>query len=98
MGKPAELAFKITRGGRPVEVQDYLGAKGHLVALRARDLAYLHTHPAEGEGHGGSHAGAGGGEVSFETEFPSEGSYRLFLQFRHEGRVHTAAFTRTVSG
>jgi len=84
-GEPAELTFEVTRDGRPVKVQNYLGAKGHLVALRARDLAYLHTHP-------------GGESIRFDTEFPSEGSYRLFVQFKHEGRVHTAAFTRTVSG
>jgi hypothetical protein len=36
--------------------------------------------------------------VAFATEFPSEGRYRLFLQFKHQGEVHTAAFTREVSG
>ena len=72
-----------------VALQDYLGAKGHLVALRAGDLAYLHTHPEDGEG---------GGTVDFETEFPSEGSYRLFLQFKHAGDVHTAEFTQAVAG
>ena len=41
---------------------------------------------------------AGTEPVAFMTEFPSEGRYRLFLQFKHEGRVHTAAFTREVSG
>jgi hypothetical protein len=66
-------------------VEDSLGAKGHLVALRAGDLAYLHTHPA-------------GDTISFETEFPSQGRYRLFLQFKHGGEVHTAAFTRAVAG
>jgi hypothetical protein len=86
-GQPAELTFHVTRGGEEVAVQDYLGAKGHLVALRAGDLAYLHTHPAEGHGDA----------VRFETEFPSEGRYRLFLQFKHEGQVHTAAFTRAVA-
>ena len=35
--------------------------------------------------------------VRFATEFPSEGRYRLFFQFKHEGRVHTAAFTRAVA-
>jgi hypothetical protein len=88
-GRPTELAFDVTRGGKPVEVDDYLGAKGHLVALREGDLAYLHTHPAEGTGHGDV--------VRFETEFPTAGSYRLFLQFKHEGEVHTAAFTREVT-
>jgi hypothetical protein len=91
-GEESELAFTITRNGKPVDVAPYLGADGHLVALREGDLAYLHTHPA---GHGGGdadHAEA----VQFATEFPSEGSYRLFLQFRHAGAVHTAAFTRHV--
>ena len=91
-GRPAELAFEVTQGGQPVEVQDYLGARGHLVALRQNDLAYLHTHPAEG--HGG---GDGTGPVSFETEFPTAGRYRLFVQFKHEDAVHTAAFTREVA-
>jgi hypothetical protein len=87
-GVPAELAFHVTRGGEEVELEPYLGAKGHLVALRDGDLAYLHTHPA---GHGDGDA------VSFETEFPNEGRYRLFLQFKHEGEVHTAAFTQAVA-
>ena len=86
-GQPAELDFDVTRGGEQVAVEDYLGAKGHLVALRAGDLAYLHTHPAAREG-----------AIRFETEFPSAGRYRLFLQFKHEGKVHTAAFTRAVAG
>ena len=71
----------------PVAVEPYLGAGGHLVALREGDLAYLHVHPT---------GGPGSGPVSFMTEFPTEGRYRLFLQFKHEGKVHTAAFTRDV--
>jgi Domain of unknown function (DUF4396) len=92
-GEPTELGFEVTRGGEPVEVEDYLGAKGHLVALREGDLAYLHTHPSGGE-HGDGH---GGGEaIRFETEFPTAARYRLFLQFKYQGAVHTAAFTRSV--
>jgi hypothetical protein len=78
------LRFAITRGGRPVAVEPYLGASGHLVALREGDLAYLHVHP---------HADA----VAFDAEFPSAGRYRLFLQFKVGGAVHTAAFTKVVS-
>jgi hypothetical protein len=87
-GSETELAFTVTRDGRPVRPEPYLGAGGHLVALREGDLAYLHTHPAGGEGDAA---------VSFATEFPSEGRYRLFFQFQHEGRVQTAAFTREVA-
>jgi hypothetical protein len=110
-GGPLLLSFHVAREGQTVELQDYLGAKGHLVALREGDLAYVHTHPAGGSeghggaqgghgGHGGAHSGHGGpsGAVPFETALPSEGRYRLFFQFRHDGRVHTAAFTYRVAG
>jgi hypothetical protein len=88
--RETELAFEVSRAGEVVEVDDYLGARGHLVALREGDLAFLHTHPAEGVGDGGA--------VRFDTEFPTAGSYRLFLQFKHKGEVHTAAFTKEVTG
>ena len=66
------------------KLDSYLGAKGHLVALRQGDLAYLHTHP-------------NGDKLAFETTYPSAGAYRLFVQFSYEGRIHTAAFTQQVS-
>jgi hypothetical protein len=84
-GEMTELEFTATRGGEPVEVEPYLGADGHLVALRDGDLAFLHVHPSE-EGHGG------GEGIRFETEFPTAGRYALFLQFKDAGRVHTARF------
>jgi hypothetical protein len=79
----SELAFTVTRDGEAVRTDPYLGAAGHLVAIRDGDLAYLHVHPVDGEGH----------EVRFAAEFPSPGTYRLFLDFAHDGQVHTAAFT-----
>jgi hypothetical protein len=84
-GREAELGFTVSRGGRTIRTEPYLGAGGHLVALREGDLAYLHVHP---EGHGE--------RVGFTTEFPSDGRYRLYLQFKHEGRAHTAEFTQEV--
>ena len=82
-GRETELGFDVTRGGKRVAVEDYLGAKGHLVALRQGDLAYLHVHPVENS-------------LRFETKFPTPGNYRLFVQFKADGRVHTAAFTQRV--
>jgi uncharacterized protein DUF4396 len=84
-GKETALSFSVSRGGKTLKTEPYLGAGGHLVALREGDLAYLHVHPTEA---------ARGKAVKFETEFPTAGAYRLFLQFKHRGRVHTAAFTR----
>jgi hypothetical protein len=105
-GEATELSFQVTRDGEAVEVEPYLGADGHLVALREGDLAFLHVHPLGGAGGHGDHGGHAqhgpaeaecGEGIRFMTEFPSEGRYRLFLQFQHQGRVHTAAFTRVVS-
>jgi hypothetical protein len=48
--------------------------------LREGDLEYLHVHAEEDE-------------LAFETDFPSPGRYRLFLQFEADGAVHTAEFT-----
>ena len=50
-GREAELDFEVTRDGKPVDVQPYLGARGHLVALREGDAhgaawpehAYVHA-------------------------------------------------------
>jgi hypothetical protein len=86
-GEEADLRFTITKGGRPVATEPYLGAGGHLVALREGDLAFLHVHPT---------AGAGGSEIGFAATFPTAGRYRLFLQFQHAGRVQTVAFTQEV--
>ncbi|WP_346619124.1 hypothetical protein [Blastococcus montanus] len=89
-GSESELTLSVSRDGVPVtDLQPYLGAYGHLVALRDGDLAYLHVHPA---GHGAA-APAPGPHIPFVTTAPSAGTYRLFLDFRHGDAVHTAAFT-----
>jgi hypothetical protein len=86
-GAESSLTFRITHEGRGVEdLEPYLGALGHLVALREGDLAFLHVHPTHGSGS----------QVAFHAVFPSMGRYRLFLQFAHAGRVRTAAFTTEI--
>lgn len=88
-GETTAFEFAVAEGGRPVaDLQPYLGADGHLVALREGDLAFLHVHPEEDEGEPN--------EIVFEAEFPTAGRYRLYLQFRHEGVVRTAEFTLEV--
>lgn len=90
-GRASELGLRVSRDGKPVtDLQPYLGAYGHLVALRAGDLAYLHVHPHGEPGDGRTEPGP---EVSFTATAPSGGSYRLFLDFKHDGVVRTAAFT-----
>jgi hypothetical protein len=84
-GQEAELRFTVTKNGRPVQTEPYLGAGGHLVALREGDLAFLHVHPNEDKA-----------SIGFGATFPTTGSYRLFLQFKVGGEVQTVAFTEEV--
>ncbi|WP_433438445.1 hypothetical protein [Nonomuraea sp. CA-141351] len=90
-GQASKLTLRVSKNGEPVtDLQPYLGAYGHLVALRAGDLAYLHVHP---DGEPGDGKTAAGPEITFYAEVPSGGDYGLFLDFQHEGKVRTAAFT-----
>lgn len=85
-----EARFTVTKDGRQVtDIEPYLGARGHLVALRKGDLEFLHVHPQD--------EATAGGEINFSVSLPSKGRYRLFLQFKHDGRVHTAAFTHAAA-
>jgi hypothetical protein len=91
-GAMTRLTFTVSRGGRggrgTIDLQPYLEARGHLVVLRADDLAYLHVHPES--------ASAPDDPIAFWAKLPTAGRYRLFLQFKHAGRVHTVAFTQAV--
>lgn len=79
-GRTSRLTLTVTKNNATVtDLQPYLGALGHLVALRDGDLGYLHVHPQSG--------------TTFDVEVPTAGSYRLFLDFRHGDVVRTASFT-----
>ncbi len=65
------------------------------MALRSGDLAYLHVHPNGEPGDGKTEPGPG---ISFSATAPSTGTYRLFLDFKHEGKVRTAEFTVRAGG
>ncbi|TQL76904.1 hypothetical protein FB566_2448 [Stackebrandtia endophytica] len=78
------LMLTVTTDGEPVELEPYLGAFGHLVVLRDGDLGFLHVHP-DNEKLGDA--------LRFWTTIPSPGDFRLFLDFKVDGKVYTAPFT-----
>jgi hypothetical protein len=89
-GRTSRLTLSVARDGAPVtDLQPYLGAYGHLVALRAGDMAYLHVHPQQTD--------SAGPAIAFDVEVPTAGAYRLFLDFAHNGEVRTASFTATAA-
>lgn len=86
-----ERRYTVTRAGEPVDdLEPYLGARGHLVALREGDLTFQHVHPRD--------AATAGREIGFAVALDGGGSHRLFLQFKHDGKVRTAAFTEAPAG
>jgi len=89
-GTASELALTVTRDGEPVTtLQPYLGAFGHLVALRDGDLAFLHVHA---EGDVPSAGATAGPTIAFAATAPTAGRYFLYLDFRIDGVVRTAEF------
>lgn len=82
-GTSSEVTVTVRSGGEIVTTEPYLGAAGHLVALRDGDLAYLHVHPLDDEPSG---------PVRFAVEVPTAGTYALFFDFQVDGEVRTASF------
>ncbi|MEN3270878.1 hypothetical protein [Pseudonocardia sp.] len=90
-GAPSQVFATVSRDGTAVtDLEPYLGAFGHLVALRQSDLTYLHVHPDAAVPAPTDRSGPG---IAFTAEVPSAGTYRVFLDFRHRGTVRTAEFT-----
>ena len=81
-----DLAYRVATADGPVDdIEPYLGAAAHVVALREGDLAFTHAHA---EPRAGDPAG-----VRVAVAPPSAGRYRVFIQFRHDGAVRTVAHT-----
>ncbi|MEO5974056.1 MAG: hypothetical protein ABIQ38_02475 [Ilumatobacteraceae bacterium] len=80
------LTFDISLAGESVVTDPYLGAAGHLVIIRVGDLGYLHAHAIDDADQ----------SVRFMAEFPTSGTYRLFLEFEHAGKVRIASFTAEI--
>ncbi|MGK2947411.1 MAG: hypothetical protein ACSLFP_02465 [Acidimicrobiales bacterium] len=83
----SDVTITVRRDGEVLTTEPYLGAAGHLVAIRDGDLAYLHVHPLDDEPNG---------PVRFAIEVPSAGTYGLYFDFALDGSVHTAAFTSVI--
>jgi hypothetical protein len=65
-------------------LEPYLGAVGHVVILSDDAEHYLHVHPADEK--------ASGPKAVFMTSFPHTGTFKIWGQFRHEGKVFTVPF------
>lgn len=66
-------------------LENYLGAKAHMVVISMDDKEYLHVHPD-----------VNGGKFDLHTTFKKAGIYRAWIQFQSSGKVHTIDFVLNV--
>jgi hypothetical protein len=87
-GTPVHIAGMVMKDGKEVDVnslENYLGAKAHMVVISLDDKEYLHVHPD-----------VQGGKFDLNTTFKKPGIYRGWIQFKSEGKVHTVDYVMNV--
>ncbi|MCX5084068.1 hypothetical protein [Streptomyces sp. NBC_00401] len=91
-GMAHPLTVSVSKHGKPVtDLQPYLDTYAHLTAFHEGDAAFAHLHPTTKVT--GDH---GGPDLAFHAELPTSDNWRLFLQFKTGGTLHTAALTLRV--
>ena len=88
-GNQVHIAGKVMKDGKDVDVntlENYLGAKAHMVVISLNDKEYLHVHPE-----------VEGGKFDLHTTFKKPGIHRGWIQFQSEGKVHTVDFVFNVA-
>jgi len=83
-----------TQGFLHVHPEEAMGG-GHAETAPAAGGTAAHAH--EGAGHGAA-APVYGPELRFMTTFPAAGRYKLWLQVRRAGQLHTFPFVLDVAG
>lgn len=88
-GAQLHIEAAVKKDGKEIDansLENYLGAKAHMVVLSLDDKEYLHVHPE-----------VVSGKFDLHTTFKKPGIYRGWIQFQNEGKVHTIDFTMNVT-
>ncbi len=88
-GQQTHIAGTVMKDGKEVDpstLENYLGAKAHMVVISVNEKEYLHVHPD-----------VSGGKFDLHTTFKMPGLYRGWIQFKAEGKVHTIDVTMNVA-
>ena len=86
---PMHINGVMMLNGKEVDVntlEDYLGAKAHMVVVSLADKKYLHVHPS-----------VEGGKFDLHTTFDKTGVYRGWIQYQSKGKVYTSDFVFNVA-
>lgn len=89
-GHNMNLTFRVANSdGTPIrDLEPLMAAGGHCVIIPSDANEFLHVHPLEEV----ELNWRGGPDVIFSTTLPKSGSYRVWGQFQHNGRVITSDF------
>lgn len=88
-GKTTEMKVSSFKAGKPVTLdfildesilEKYLGAAGHVVILDETGNQYLHVHPKNDQ------------DPIFETQFEQPGKYKIWAEFKQEGKVRVFSY------
>jgi hypothetical protein len=88
-GVPMHIGGVVKQNGKevdPATLENYLGAKAHMVVISMNDKEYLHVHP-----------GVEGAKFDLHTTFEKAGIYRGWIQFQSKGKVYTVDFVMNVT-
>jgi hypothetical protein len=105
LAEPASMIVNVTdAAGKPVVFKPFYGALAHAIFFRAGSLDYFHSHicgndPACTAGFGSPVAAGHStkpGRMELGVLLPATGTWRLFLQVFHAGKLITAPFTLRV--
>ncbi|MFF2876088.1 hypothetical protein ACFVR2_07155 [Gottfriedia sp. NPDC057991] len=89
MELPMTFTIKDAKTKKPItNLQPYLGAIGHVVAISGDTETYLHVHPME--------ENTTGPDAKFMTSFPKKGLYKIWGQFQQNGKVFIVPFSVNV--
>ena len=90
--REANLAFRLEKDGKPVtDLWPYIGAMGHCVIISEDTQRYLHSHPEQLASAPAPDA-RGGPVISFHTNFPQPGRYKVWGQFKRGDEIIVADF------
>lgn len=84
-GAPLHIAGVIKKDGKEIDantLDNYLGAKAHFVLISVNEKEYLHVHPEVTDG-----------KFDLHTTIDKPGTYRGWVQFIADGKIHTIDFT-----
>ena len=87
--QPMHIKGIVKQKGKVVDanlLENYLGAKAHVVVVDVVDKNYLHVHPDVADG-----------VFDLHTTFEKPGIYRGWLQFQSAGKIHTTDFVLNVA-